>query len=103
MNASRMLRQARRRAGLTQRELSIRARMKQPLIARIESGAVDPRQETIERLLEACGFDVELVPRLGIGIDRSVMTELIKLSPVQRLEQAAAEAEVLAVFESKSR
>lgn len=98
-----MLRHARRRAGLTQRGLAELAGVKQPLIARIESGAGEPRVETMERLLKACGFDLELAPRLGIGIDRGVMRELLKLTPRARLDQAAEEAEVLEIFRPKTR
>lgn len=103
MNSSRILRHARRRAGLTQRRLAELAGVKQPVIARIESGAGEPRVGTMERLLKACGFDLELAPRLGVGIDRSVMQELLKLTPRERLDQAVQEAEVLEVFRPKTR
>lgn len=98
-----MLRRARHRAGLTQRGLAELAGVKQPFIARIESGAVEPRVETMERLLKTCGFDLELAPRLGIGIDRSVMRELLKLTPRERLDRAAGEAGVLETFRPKTK
>lgn len=47
------MRQARRCADLSQRELAALAGMKQPNLARIESGAVEPRPETLERILRA--------------------------------------------------
>ncbi len=102
MDSSRILRHSRRRAGLTQRGLAELAGVKQPVIARIESGASEPRMETMERLLKACGFDLELAPRLGIGIDRSVIRELLKLTPRERLDLAAQEADVLEVFRPKT-
>jgi len=71
--ASRMLRHARKRAGLTQRELSAKVGIPQETIARVESGRVDPRVGTLDRLLEGCGFGLEHLPRLGIGIDRLIM------------------------------
>ncbi len=98
-----MLRRARRRTGLTQRGLAELAGVKQPLIARIESGTGEPRVGTMERLLKACGFDLELTPRLGIGIDRSVMRELLKLTPRERLDLAVQEADVLEIFRPKTR
>ena len=84
--ASRMLKHARGRAGLTQRQLAAKAGIPQETIARIESGRVDPRVGTLDRLLEGCGFGLEHAPRLGIGIDRTVIRRLIELTPSERLE-----------------
>jgi predicted transcriptional regulator len=83
--AARMLRHARRRAGLTQRQLAAKTGYPQETIARIESGKVDPRVTTLDRLLEGCGFGLEHLPRLGIGVDRSVMRRLLEMPPGQRL------------------
>jgi predicted transcriptional regulator len=92
MKAARLLRTARRRAGLSQRELADAAGVAQPAIARIESGRVQPRVDTLDRLLEACGWDLEVAPRLGIGVDRTVMRLLLRLTPIERLELAVADA-----------
>jgi transcriptional regulator with XRE-family HTH domain len=89
--AGRMVRHARRRAGLTQRALEAKAGIPQETIARIERGRVDPRVGTLERLLEACGFGLESMPRLGIGIDRPQIQERLALGPARRLERAAEE------------
>ena len=59
-------------------------------IARIESGRVDPRVGTLDRLLEGCGFGLEHLPRLGIGIDRTTIRRLIELTPSERLELGIA-------------
>ena len=88
--ASRMLRHARARAHLTQRELSAKVGIPQETIARIETGRVDPRVGTLDRLLEGCGFGLEHMPRLGIGIDRTVIRRLIELTPSERLELGIA-------------
>jgi predicted transcriptional regulator len=82
--ASRMLRHARRRAGLTQRELAARTGIPQETIARIESGRVDPRVTTLDRLLEGCGFGLEHLPRLGIGVDRTQIRQLLAMSEPER-------------------
>jgi transcriptional regulator with XRE-family HTH domain len=57
--------EARRRAGLSQRELAMRAGISQPHVARIERGRVDPPFPLARRLVRACGFDlrVDLVER----------------------------------------
>ena len=88
--ASRMLKHARGRAGLTQRQLAAKVGISQETIARIESGRVDPRVGTLDRLLEGCGFGLEHEPRLGIGIDRTVIRRLIELTPSERLELGIA-------------
>jgi transcriptional regulator with XRE-family HTH domain len=88
--AGRMVRYARRRAGLTQRQLAAMAGIPQETIARIERGRADPRVGTIDRLLEACEFGLEVMPRLGIGVDRTQIQALLELSPAERLAIAIA-------------
>jgi len=83
--ASRMLKHARTSAGLTQRGLAAKTGVPQETIARIESGRTDPRITTLDRLLEGCGYGLEHLPRLGIGIDRSQIRRLLALSPSERL------------------
>lgn len=86
--AGRMLRHSRKRAGLTQRALAAKVGIPQETIARIESGRVDPRVGTLDRLLEGCGFGLEHGPRLGIGIDRTHINALLDLPPSERLALA---------------
>ena len=59
-----LVREARRRAGLTQRELAERAGTTQSAIARLESGRTSPSFEQVERLVKLCGFSmiVRLMP-----------------------------------------
>jgi len=86
--AARMLRHARRSAGLTQRALAAKTGVPQETIARIEAGRSDPRVETLDRLLEGCGYGLEHLPRLGIGIDRSQIQERLAIAPERRLANA---------------
>lgn len=95
MEAGNLLWRARRKAGLSQRELSERTGIAQPTIARIESGAASPRYETLGRLLEVCGYELELIPRAGAGIDRTAMRELLAVEPAERLRLAVAAADAL--------
>ncbi len=83
--AGRMVRYARRRAGLTQRALSAKSGIPQETIARIERGRVDPRVGTLDRLLEGCEFGLEAMPRLGIGIDRTQFSSLLRAASAERL------------------
>ena len=89
--AGRMVREARRRATLTQRELAAKAGIPQATIARIERGRVDPRVGTLDRLLEACGCGLESMPRLGIGVDRTQIRERLSVSMDERLAVAMAD------------
>ena len=88
--AGRMVFEARRRANLTQRQLSATSGITQETIARIERGRVDPRVATLDQLLEACGYGLESMPRLGIGVDRTQIQALLRLSPSERLGVAIA-------------
>lgn len=96
--AARMLRHARRSAGLTQRALAARTGIPQETIARIEAAHADPRVSTLDRLLEGCGYGLEHLPRLGIGIDRSQIRERLALSPSDRLVRAIEEDRLMTEF-----
>ena len=54
-----LVRDARLRAGLTQRELARRAETAQSVVARIERRQTSPTWETLTRLLSAAGFDLD--------------------------------------------
>jgi transcriptional regulator with XRE-family HTH domain len=88
MKAATYVNQARRAAGLSQRELSRRTGVPQSAIARIERGLQVPRADTLEKLLEACGFELRLGPIRGDGVDRSQLEEWLRFSPAERLERA---------------
>jgi transcriptional regulator with XRE-family HTH domain len=62
-----MIRTARRRSGLTQRELAERVGTSAAAVCLYESGQRLPRVDTLERLLAGCGMglDVELVPAIA--------------------------------------
>lgn len=64
MKAQSYLREARRRAGITQRELAGRVGTTQSAVARIESGATEPSFARVAALIAACGLEVRvgLVP-----------------------------------------
>ncbi len=92
MNIGNSVRQARRRAGLSQRELAERTGVPQSTIARVESGSVDPRMSTIAKLLSACGEELEAMPRLGEGVDRTGIRETLELDHTRRFDLAVAAA-----------
>ncbi|NEE04657.1 helix-turn-helix domain-containing protein [Phytoactinopolyspora halotolerans] len=58
-----MLREARRRANLSQMELARRAGVTQSVVSAYESGQRQPALPTLARLIEATGHDIDLVLR----------------------------------------
>lgn len=84
-----LIREARRRAGLTQAELAARANTAQPAIARWESGRTAVSLEDVLRLVRLCGLDLELalVPR--DDSDLAQAARLSGLSGQQRLDRHA--------------
>ena len=61
MTRGKIIREARKVAGLSQQELAERAGVPRQSIARWERGAVEPGFDTVRRLLRSCGYDLSLV------------------------------------------
>jgi transcriptional regulator with XRE-family HTH domain len=80
-----LVREARKRAGLTQAELAQLAGTTQSAIARIETGDSAPSFDSVLRLLRLCGLDLDimLVPR--DESDHAQAQRLTSLSPEERL------------------
>jgi transcriptional regulator with XRE-family HTH domain len=95
MNGAQFVREARRRAGLSQADLAGRAGTTQSAIARVESGRTSPSLEYLTRLVRACGFDLQarLVPR--DDQDLTVARGNLRLSPEERLRKMLATAELV--------
>jgi predicted transcriptional regulator len=96
--AATLLRQARARAGLSQRALARRAGTAQSVIARIERGQTSPTWETLERLLEAANFEVhaQVEPRVVVGshmLDH--VSDILRMTPEQRLQEVKNVSEFL--------
>lgn len=92
LDPGQLVRDARSRAGISQRELAARAGTSQSVVARVESGQTRPSSETLNRLLEAAGFELrgELVP-LPV-IDTHMLADvarILALTPEQRLREVA--------------
>lgn len=92
VDAGGALRHARLKADLSQRALAARVGVPQSVVARIERGGVVPGVDTLDRLLAGCGEALEARPRLGVGLDRTAIRALLRLSPAQRARLAVREA-----------
>jgi transcriptional regulator with XRE-family HTH domain len=72
----------RKELGLTQRELAEQADIKQPQLARIESGKQSPRLETLAAIASKVGYSVEI---------RLVPNQILRTeSPASRRSKAAS-------------
>ena len=54
--------EARKKSGLTQRDLAKKANVKQPVIARLESRARSPRVSTLMKILYPMGYTLRVLP-----------------------------------------
>ncbi len=92
MSISSIVREARRRAGLTQAELAERAGVPKSTVGRIESGARVPSTEMVERLVRASGLDVSVsLTEPDPGTD-SMFERTLRRSPAERLADATRAA-----------
>lgn len=94
--AAEILREARDQASLSQGQLADAAKTYQSVIGRIEAGKSSPSLETLERLVGAAGFnlEIELVPQPSPdpvievykqGIDRTLLIDNLRKSVDERL------------------
>jgi len=85
-----LLRQARTLAGLSQRTLARQECTSQSVIARTEAGLTSPTWDTLERLLEAVGFEVsaQVEPRVVVGSHMlDDVPRILLMTPEQRLDE----------------
>ena len=89
-----LLREARLRAGLTQRELASRARTSQSAVARWESGEVVPSFERLRELVRACGLELTVgLANYDDSYDEWILAALDK-RPADRLATATHAAQI---------
>jgi transcriptional regulator with XRE-family HTH domain len=87
VTAGQLLRDARARHGLTQKQLAIRARTSQAAISRIERGLVSPTVETLEKLLAMMNEELVLDAReIDWGHDRTLLQQNLRRTPAERIE-----------------
>jgi transcriptional regulator with XRE-family HTH domain len=91
-----LLQEARRRHGVSQKRLAMRAGTTQSAISRIERDRISPSVDTLHELLYLLGEDLELgMEGRDFGIDRTLNAERLKLSPSERVEYGLAMSEQL--------
>lgn len=86
-----MLRETRRRHGLTQRRLAVRSGVTQPSISRIERGLESPGLHRMQQLLVAMGErPVITIRQLEHDVDLDELRAGCRLSHEERLREASA-------------
>jgi transcriptional regulator with XRE-family HTH domain len=89
MTGGELIRDARRRHGLSQRRLAHRSGASQAWISRIERGEVSPAVDSLERLLLVMGERLDLgTRRIGDDDDRDWREANRARSMAERLERA---------------
>lgn len=87
-----LVREARRRAGLTQRELAARAGTTQSALARLENGRSTPSFDAVLRLVRLCGLDLDVMLVERDESDWAQASRLLELTPGERVRRADAVA-----------
>jgi transcriptional regulator with XRE-family HTH domain len=100
MKAGGLLREARRRHGITQQQLATRARTSQAAISRIERDTVSPTLGTLLELLELLGEEPTLsTAQADYGFDPTLIRDKLRLTPEERIRRQAAFANQLRDFQ----
>ncbi len=90
-----LIRQARLRAGLTQRELADRAGKAHSVIGRWERDEVRPSLETLGEVVDATGFRLRVEVVDADDHDRGLIVESLAMTPTERLERVTAMANLV--------
>ena len=80
-----LIREARLRAGISQRELADRIGTSQPAVARWENGTVDPTFESLKGAVNACGMDLTLSVEYADASTDSLLFRQLSLTPKERM------------------
>lgn len=90
-----LIREARRRADLTQAELARRVGTSQPAIARYERARAMPDLDTLHRIVEACGFELRLELAEPDAQRAAAQRIALERTPEERLQANARQAELV--------
>jgi transcriptional regulator with XRE-family HTH domain len=91
MSPAQLIRSTRERAGLSQRQLALRAGTTQAAVSRLERGLVSPTFETLRQLMLVMGEEPVLSgQRLPIDWDPVHMKSTLARTPAERLALAVS-------------
>lgn len=101
-----LVKEARKRAALTQRELAERAGTTQSAIARLETGRTTPSFDTVVRLVRLvrlCGLELEVALHEDDGSDWAQAVRLLRLTPARRVEHMVETASTMLRIQGEAR
>jgi transcriptional regulator with XRE-family HTH domain len=82
-----LLKDARRRADLTQADLACRLGVSQAAVAKLERPGANPTVDTLDRALWATGHRLTLdAPACPPGVDESLIRQQLELTPLERIQ-----------------
>lgn len=101
ISAGTIVRRVRDEAALSQRELAERAGTTQAVVSRVESEDTSPSLGTLQRLVNAAGYELRLdiaprrtadpvVDAYKSGVDRTLLIENLRRTPRERFERLLA-------------
>lgn len=103
MHGGELVREARKRAALTQADLAERLGTTQPVVARWESGRSDPSFRRVAEAIRACGFDLAVsiaTPDEGHAL---LIEDNLRFHPADRLRRQVQGQAALAALAAKVR
>jgi transcriptional regulator with XRE-family HTH domain len=92
MALSRLVREARLRAHLSQAELALRAGVAKSTVGRIETGTRSPTADLVDRLVRAAGFEIDAQLIASDPDQDSLFERTLARTPAQRLADATRAA-----------
>lgn len=94
-----LVREARRRTGLTQQELAERAGTTQSALARVETGRSAPSFDTVLRLVRLCGLDLDVMLVARDDSDWAQAQALLRMEPAERVAVGVRAANAMTVLQ----
>ena len=102
-SAAALIRESRKAAGLTQAELARKAKVTQPVIARLEREGANPRLDTLEKVIAATGHSLKLDTGAPAGLDETMIIANLRLSSLERLRAFAGAYRGISEFARQAR
>lgn len=93
-----LVREARRRACLTQQQLAERAGTTQSALARIETGRSAPSFDAVLRLVRLCGLDLDVMLVERDESDWAQAQDMLRRPPSERVAAGVATANAMAAL-----
>lgn len=94
MKGATLIREARKRRGITQAELGRRMGTTQSAVARLEAGATAPKFETVLAAVRACDLDLHFSVGEQDRDHRRLIDDALSITPAQRLDDLVDRLEV---------